>query len=121
MERDGFTEQSGYEAMLKILKMNLLPDACFCTSDIKAVGAQKAMRELGIQIPIISFDNLSIAEYIGLSTVNQPMYTMGYNATEKLVKRIEDKSNDKPSHEIHQPEIIIRSSSEPIPVKKVFV
>jgi LacI family transcriptional regulator len=116
MERDGFTEQSGYEAMLKILDMNPLPDACFCTSDIKAVGAQKAMRERSLTLPIISFDNLTISEYVGLSTVNQPMYKMGFNATKKLIQRIEKNDESEPIHEIHQPEIIIRTSSEPLKV-----
>jgi LacI family transcriptional regulator len=120
MERDGFTEKSGYEAMLKILKMEPLPDACFCTSDIKAVGAQKAMRDTGIEIPIISFDNLTIAEYIGLSTVHQPMYTMGLNATKKLINRIQNKDTE-PSHEIHKPELMIRRSSEPVSTQKAVL
>lgn len=111
-DRDGFTEQAGYEAMLKILNMNPIPDACFCTSDIKAVGAQKAMRELKKTIPIISFDNLTISEYVGLSTVDQPMYTMGLNATKKLIKRINKIDDYSPDHEVHQPKLIIRDSSE---------
>jgi LacI family transcriptional regulator len=117
MERDGFTEKSGYEAMKKILKMRPIPDAIFSTSDIKAIGAQKAMREAGTIIPMISFDNLSISEYIGLSTVSQPMYTMGFNATKKLLERIKNR-NTEPTHEIHQPELIIRNSSEPVISKK---
>jgi LacI family transcriptional regulator len=117
MERDGFNEQNGYEAMKKILMLKPLPDAIFCTSDIKAIGAQKAMREFGIELPMISFDNLSISEYIGLSTVSQPMYTMGLNATEKLIERIKNR-NTEPTHEIHQPELIIRHSSEPVISKK---
>lgn len=112
MERDGFNEMNGYEAMRKILSMNPLPDAVFCTSDIKAVGAQKAMRENRIQLPIISFDNLSIAEYIGLSTVSQPMYTMGKEATKMLIKRIRNK-DAKPIHKMYKPKLIARCSSEP--------
>jgi LacI family transcriptional regulator len=117
MERDGFTEKSGYEAMRKILNLDPVPDAVFCTSDIKAVGALKAMNEMDRLIPMISFDNLSISEYIGLSTVNQPMYTMGLNATKKLLERIQHRDTE-PTHEIHQPELIIRSSSEPVISKK---
>jgi LacI family transcriptional regulator len=111
MERDGFNEQSGYEAMTKILKMDPLPDAVFCTSDIKAVGAQKAMRERGSKIPLISFDNLSISEYIGLSTVSQPMYQMGFDATEMLINRIGDSESER-LHKKYVPELVIRSSSE---------
>jgi len=42
MDRDGFNEKNGYQAMLKILALDPLPDACFCTSDTKAIGALKA-------------------------------------------------------------------------------
>ena len=116
MERDGFNEQSGYEAMTKILEMNPMPDAVFCTSDIKAVGAQKAMREKEMKIPLISFDNLSISEYIGLSTVSQPMYQMGFDATEMLISRISKKDSEL-QHTQHVPELVIRSSSEKKTVK----
>ncbi|MCC5914413.1 MAG: LacI family DNA-binding transcriptional regulator [Balneolaceae bacterium] len=122
MERDGFTELSGYQGMKKILKSKKVPDACFCMSDIKAVGAQKAMREAGRRIPMISFDNLSISEYVELSTVSQPMYRMGHNATEKLISRLqEDNGEMSLSHEIFKPELIIRKSSEPDLNKRVVV
>ena len=111
MERDGFTELSGYQAMKKILKMNPVPDAVFCTSDTKAVGANKALREMKIDMPLISFDNLTIAEYIDLSTVNQPMYDMGFRATNKLIQRLHN-PDLRISNEVHHPELVLRSSSE---------
>ncbi len=111
MERDGFTELSGYQAMNKIIAMDPLPDAVFCTSDTKAVGAKKALEEQKVHIPIISFDNLTIAEYIGLSTVNQPMYDMGFRATNKLIQRLHNPEL-RISNEVHYPELVIRSSSE---------
>jgi LacI family transcriptional regulator len=111
MDRDGFTEKSGYEAMLKILHLNPLPDAVFCASDIKAIGALKAMKDHNITLPLVSYDNLSISEYIGLTTVHQPMYDMGYHATRHLIERI-DNPNASICDYIHDPELIIRSSSE---------
>jgi len=113
MSRDGFTEKSGYEGMKKILEIDPLPEACICASDIKAIGALKAMEEEGISIPIISYDNLTIAKYVGLSTVHQPMYEMGTRATESLLSRIENPGLS-PSKTIYKPELIIRSSSEMI-------
>jgi LacI family transcriptional regulator len=110
-ERDGFTEKSGYEAMMKLIKTDSKPDACFVTSDIQAVGALKAMDEAGFKLPIISYDNLSISEYIGLSTVNQPMNQMGYRAAELLINRINEFPGSLKS-EIINPELIIRESSE---------
>lgn len=114
MSRDGFTEKSGYEAMMKILDINPLPEACICASDIKAIGALNAMEEKEISIPLISYDNLTIAKYVGLSTIHQPMYEMGTRATESLLSRIE-KPSLAPSKTVYKPELIIRSSSEVTP------
>jgi len=111
MSRDGFTERSGYQAMKKILSIEPVPDACVCASDIKAIGAIKAMNELGIRIPIISYDNLTLAEYIGLSTVHQPIQEMGVKATQSLIERI-DNPDAKPTKTIYDPKLVIRSSSE---------
>jgi len=111
MDRDGFTEKAGYEAMNKVLNMNPLPDAIFSSSDIKAVGALKAMKEHGVHLPMVSYDNLSISEYIGLSTIHQPMYDMGYRATKYLLSRIKN-SKQLVYDYVHEPKLIIRSSSE---------
>lgn len=111
MDRDGFTEKHGYQAMLKILDLSPLPDSCVCTSDTKAIGALKAMREKETDIPIIGFDNLSVAQYIGLSSVNQPMYDMGFRATRKLLVRMNN-PDLKLSSELYHPELMLRSSSE---------
>ncbi len=111
MDRDGFTEKNGYEAMLKILKLEKPADAIFCTSDIKAVGALKAMNDSGRKIPLVSYDNLTISEYIGLSTIFQPMYKMGYQATRHLLNRIDNPDTIICDH-IHNPELIVRASSE---------
>ncbi|TVQ67025.1 MAG: LacI family transcriptional regulator [Balneolaceae bacterium] len=111
MIRDGFTERAGYEAMLKLLRRDDRPEAVFCSSDIKAIGAQKAMREWNVRLPMISYDNLSISEYIGLTTIHQPMAKMGFEATKVLLDRI-DHAESKLLNLVHQPELIIRESSE---------
>lgn len=110
-ERDGFTEAAGYEAMKKILEMKPIPEACFSASDIQSVGAMKAMRDTGIRIPLISYDNLTISEFLDISTVAQPMYKMGRDAVRKLVDRLENR-NKPVSHTIYSPDLIIRKSSE---------
>ncbi len=109
--RDGFTEKGGYEAMAKMLNMVEPPEACFCASDIQAVGALKAMKDLGKKIPIIGYDDIELAEYIGLSTVRQPMRDMGYFATQSLVDRLQNE-NKAISQTIYSPELILRSSTE---------
>ena len=112
MDRDGFTEEAGYQAMKKLLSMDIIPEACFCASDIQAVGALKAQHDAGVTIPLISFDDIQIAHYLGLSTMKQPMYEMGKLATRKLLERISEPAK-LISHTVFSPELIIRSSSNP--------
>ncbi|NGP87030.1 LacI family DNA-binding transcriptional regulator [Fodinibius halophilus] len=111
MYRDGFSEQNGYEAMLKLIDLKNPPEACFCSSDIQAVGAIKAMKERGVHIPIIGYDDITISNYIGLSTIRQPMHDMGAFATKNLVERMQNKK-EGPIQKIYSPELILRSSTE---------
>lgn len=111
MYRDGFSEQNGYEAMKKLLAQEKLPEACFCASDIQAIGAMKAMRQAGVRIPIIGYDDITISDYIGLSTVRQPMYNMGSVAAQKIMQRLGDNSK-KAVQTTFPPELILRSSTE---------
>lgn len=109
-DRDGFTEQNGYEAMENLLAHPALPDACFCCSDIQALGAIKAMSDHGQHIPIVGFDDIKFSEFIGLSTMSQPMYHMGFMAIEKLIQRIENPSTEI-SHTVFSPKLVIRNSA----------
>ncbi len=108
--RDGFTERGGYEGMIKMLKMEEVPEACFCASDIQAVGALKAMKDIGKHIPIIGYDDIELSEYIGLSTIRQPMRDMGFYATQNLVERMKNQGKAI-SQTIYSPELIHRSST----------
>jgi len=108
--RDGFTERAGFEAMKKILEMDPMPDACFCSSDIQAVGALKAMQDAGKRIPIIGYDDIELAEYMGLSTIRQPMREMGFYATQNLIDRMNNPAKAI-SQTIYTPKLISRNST----------
>lgn len=114
--RDGFSEQNGYEGMKKLLDLPEIPEACFCASDIQAVGALKAMEEAGVEIPIIGYDDITISNYIGLSTIRQPMYDMGYFATKKLIDRMKN-PDQEPTQKVFSPELILRSTTDIPPYK----
>jgi len=110
MERDGFTESNGYQAMTNLIRSDTPPEACFCASDIQALGAIKAMKDNNMRIPIIGFDDLEFSEYVGLSTMRQPMYDMGSLAIEKMVRQLE-KTDTEPTHTIFTPDLVLRASS----------
>ena len=90
----GFTEEAGFEAMLQLLQRGEAFDAVFAVSDIQALGAMRAIEEQGKRIPeeiaLMGFDDIMISRYVGLSTLQQPMYEMGKAAIELLLKRIDD-------------------------------
>ena len=81
----------GYEGIKKIMDKKIDFDSVFCGNDLIAIGAMKAIKELGLRIPedigIMGFDNIYIASVVtpSLSTVNQPNYKMGYKAAELLI------------------------------------
>lgn len=109
-ERDGHTELNGYQAMKDILNGDKSFDAVFCNSDIQALGALKAMQDYQKSLPIISFDDLSFSQYLGLSSMRQPMYEMGKIAIDKIINRINQPQTDV-THTIFSPELIVRNSS----------
>lgn len=70
----------------RALARNLLtlperPTAIFTASDTQAIGVMDAAFELGIHIPnelsVVGYDDIRDAEYVKLTTVQQPLYQSG--------------------------------------------
>jgi LacI family transcriptional regulator len=70
------------------------PTAIFAASDSLAMGVLKAVRERELRAPadvaVIGFDDLEIADYIGLTTVAQSLNESGRVAVEMLLARLVD-------------------------------
>jgi len=81
-----FNEQKAYEDVISLMKGNKEITALFCASDLMAIGAIKAVEELGLRIPedisVIGFDDIPVSKYIsgGLTTIRQDPYKMGHLA-----------------------------------------
>jgi LacI family transcriptional regulator len=81
-----FTEPSGAGAV-EHFQMTA-PDltAIFASNDMMALGAMRALRQLGRSVPeqvaIVGFDDLPLAEHIfpSLTTIHQPVYELGVTA-----------------------------------------
>ncbi|MGV8153244.1 MAG: LacI family DNA-binding transcriptional regulator [Alkaliphilus sp.] len=114
-----FSFESGYEAMKKILSCKTLPTAIFAISDLMAIGAAKAVLEVGMRIPedisIMGFDGIqnSVYYYPEISTVKQPRYEMGLLASRKLVNLIQGREVAE-AQTILEHEVILRSSVKEI-------
>jgi LacI family transcriptional regulator len=111
-----YTENSGMVGMQQLLSAS--PSAVFAASDTMAIGALKALRETGLQVPqdvaLVGFDDIPIASVVepALTTVRQPINRLGSIAIEVLLSLIEDSLEEgAPANRIILPtELVIRAS-----------
>ena len=70
------------------------PTAVFAASDIQALGVLEAARDAGLRVPgdlaVIGFDDVELAELLGLSTVRQPLARMGDHGAALLLRVLEN-------------------------------
>jgi LacI family transcriptional regulator len=68
------------------------PTAIYAASDTQAIAVISAARERGLNVPqdlaVIGFDDIEIAEFIGLTTVGQPLKEAGRLAVELLLRQL---------------------------------
>lgn len=68
-------------------------DGIFATTDWLAFGALLALEEHGVKVPedvkIIGYDNISLAKYSALSSINQDKEKLGVRAAEHLIYLID--------------------------------
>ena len=114
------TMECGRQAMEKLLSLSSPPDGVFANNDALAIGALKAIRTKGLRIPqdvaVIGFSNWVYSQITDppLSTVDQPGFEMGRQATRMLISRIEHPEDDKPMpHQVVRLEtsLVVRESS----------
>jgi len=85
----------GYVAMKRILLIKNLPTAVFCFNDDMAVGAMKAIHEMGLKIPedisLVGFDDSEYAAYLNptLTSVSRPIEQMCIEGAKVLLGKID--------------------------------
>ncbi len=94
----------------RLLDLPQPPDAIFAASDTQAMGVLQAARERGIRVPeqlaVVGFDDIDIADYIGLTTVRQPLEESGRVAVDLLLSRLADPS--RPAQDVWLPLNLVR-------------
>ncbi len=109
------TLQNGQEAMNQLLDRPEWPTAVFAASDVFAIGALKAAKEKGLNVPrdisIAGHDDIDFAAYTDppLTTVQVPSHEIGRLAVEVLLSKIENNKGRVQQHclETH---LVIRES-----------
>lgn len=94
LRRQPFRMDSVMRQTEELLALPQPPQAIFATSDIQAVGVLKAARRRGARVPddlaVVGFDNLDLADYLDLTTVDQSLDESGRVAAEQLLARLAD-------------------------------
>jgi LacI family transcriptional regulator len=118
----GFEHEDGIEPTEALLKSDNIPDAIFAVNDRLAVSAMWTAKKLNFRIPedisIMGFDDEPHSTYFApaLSTVWQPVYSMGMLSARILLHDIRRNENEdqKLRYEVFKTELIIRGTSKTI-------
>jgi LacI family transcriptional regulator len=117
----GFSHNDGLKPTKKLLKSSRLPDAIFAMNDSIAISAMHIARKMGMSIPedisIVGFDDEPHSSYFrpSLSTVWQPVYSIGMLSARIALGRLNSKNADTLAfrQEVFKPELVVRGSSRP--------
>jgi LacI family transcriptional regulator len=96
---DSNTESAGYALTKQIMAHR--PDALIAGNDNMAVGAYRALHEMGLKIPddiaVASFNDISVAKFLSppLTTVRLPSEVIGESAVDMLLERIAGRDTAK--------------------------
>jgi LacI family transcriptional regulator len=108
-----FSTKTGYERAVQLLELPSPPTAIFASNDQSAIGVLQAAGDMGLRIPddisVIGFDNITEANYLGLTTVDQFLSQMGFIATQMLFKLINGEVLEDQVHKM-QTKLVERSS-----------
>jgi LacI family transcriptional regulator len=92
------TQQGGTERTYQLMALRNRPDAIFGASDRITMGVHWALRQLGYRMPddvaVIGFCDLGMSSLMDppISSVTQPSFEMGQQATSLLLDLIESKN-----------------------------
>ena len=114
-----FTVEGGQAAAGELIASG--HTAIICGSDLMALGAIRAARALGLEVPtdvsVIGYDDSPLIAFTDppLTTVRQPVQAMGHAAVSALVAEINGTKTPRTELLFH-PELIVRGSTGIAPV-----
>ena len=101
-EFSDFRAGGGYQSMLRLLAARPQPTAVFVANNLMAMGALRAIHDLGLRIPehvsFLSFDKLDLGELLNppLTFIDRPAEEQGILAMRLLLSRMERREMGSP-------------------------
>ena len=108
--------EEGRLMALELLNLPNPPTAIFAYSDLQALGALEAAREMNLNVPIdlsvVGYDDIDTAHFAQLTTVRQHLFEAGMQGVEYLLDAIEN-PNLPPAHIQLPTDLVIRQTTSP--------
>lgn len=109
-----FDMESGEAAIRQLLAGGIPFDAVFAANDNMAIGALEALRAAGKTVPgdvaLVGFDDIPLALHLGVTTIRVRISELGERALQRLVDSF---GKDGGGDELHAPELVVRSTTDP--------
>lgn len=118
VERSSFSMEGARVAASRLIDRGVT--GVICASDVLALGTIRAARRLGRSVPrdvsVVGFDDSAFMTCTDppLTTVRQPIETMGQAAVDLLVTQIEGATAFR-DELLFEPELVVRGSTAPAP------
>jgi DNA-binding LacI/PurR family transcriptional regulator len=116
-----FSLEGGQAAATRMLRQGVT--GLICASDVLALGSIRAVRRAGLTVPgdvsVIGYDDSAWLNCTDppLTTVRQPIQSMGASAVALLVNQMESVITH-PEELLFEPELVVRGSTGPAPVRE---
>ncbi|HUF38457.1 MAG TPA: LacI family DNA-binding transcriptional regulator [Anaerolineales bacterium] len=102
-----------------LLKLDDPPTAVFASSDTQAIGVLDAAQDLNVRIPdelsVIGFDGIRDAEYLDLTTIEQPLYQSGIAGAGILLDMLRNEPDGMRTETVLPLNLIRRATTAPPP------
>lgn len=113
----GYTDESGFQAMQKLLGTGPAPDGVICFNDPVAIGAIKAILAVGLKVPedvaVVGAGNIHYSDLLAvpLTTIDQKASQTGKDAAALLLAQIGAKRRSETKTILIAPQLVERESS----------
>jgi len=118
VEQSLFSVEGGHAAAVRLLDQGVT--GIICGSDLMALGAIRAARQRGLDVPrdvsVVGYDDSPLIAFTDppLTTVRQPVHAMGQAAVRALIDAVSGHGSPNTEY-LFRPELVVRNSTGAVP------